>query len=67
MQQVLEINLKWSDNMIWPLVVFGSLTVLITVFIVGWIWAERKPRTVTKEGGPKNLPASSQLKEWRNS
>jgi hypothetical protein len=31
--------------MTWSLVIIGSLTAVITVVALGWIWAESKPRT----------------------
>ncbi len=38
--------------MTWSLVIIGSLTILITLIAMGWIWAENKPRTLPK-GRPK--------------
>ena len=34
--------------MTWSLVIFGSLTVLISVVSIWWIWAESKPGTLFK-------------------
>lgn len=34
--------------MTWSLVIIGSLTAVITVVALGWIWAESKPRTFSK-------------------
>jgi hypothetical protein len=34
--------------MTWSLVIIGSLTALISLVALGWIWAESKPRTLPK-------------------
>lgn len=47
-QQYYNIKLKWGTDMTWSLVIIGSLTAVITVVALGWIWAESKPRTFSK-------------------
>lgn len=34
--------------MTWSLILFGGLTILITVVALVWIWAESKPGTIFK-------------------
>jgi hypothetical protein len=47
-QHYYNIKLQRGTDMTWSLVIIGSLTILITLIAMGWIWAENKPRILSK-------------------